>query len=708
MNLTTPIKEVSQTYKKYASRLEKLGIKTLEDFLYHAPARYEDYSLISKIGEVQAGETVTIQGEVLEIKNLYTSRFKKIQKGKIKDKTGVIEVIWFNQPYLVKYIKNGDIISLSGKIKDFNGKKILESPEYELLSLSQAEPHLPAGKQGAEPSGTIHTGRLVPVYPETRGVSSKWLRRQIHNILNDHRQNLLEYIPYSILKNNGLTGLLDAIEQLHFPKNLENIEKARSRLSFNELFLLHLTAKQRSRNWEKNLTGSSFSISRFNKDLENFLQKLPFELTMAQKKAVKEIFSDLEGKKPMNRLLEGDVGSGKTVVSAIAMYLAFLNGYQSVLMAPTEILAQQHFNTIKKLLLPLDVKVNLITGSNKSIKYKEVSIKNKNKEIPNTKYLIQNTDILIGTHAVLSEKINFDNLGLVVIDEQQRFGVEQRAVIRKKGKNPHLLTMTATPIPRTIALTMYGDLNLSFLDEMPMGRKKIKTWLVKTEKRNDAYEWVKKEIKENNSQVFIICPFIEESESMQTVKAAKTEFERLKKEVFQKEKLGLLHGKLKSKEKDQVLLDFKEKKLDILVATPVVEVGIDIPNAAIIIVEASERFGLSQLHQLRGRVGRGNAQSYCLLFTESKNPKTYERLKAMEKINNGAQLAELDLKLRGPGEIYGVKQHGLPMLKIASFSDFNLIEKTKEEAEKIFSDLEKYPLLKEKIKNVNIKEVSPD
>ena len=689
MNLETPIKEAGIIFKKYASRLEKLGIKKISDFLYHVPFRYEDYSLVSKIGNVQSGEIVTIKGEVTEIKNEYTRRWKSLQKAKVADETGEIDIIWFNQPFVPKIIKKGDMVSLAGKVDWFKNKAILRSPQYEVL-FSESEP--------------IHTARLVPIYNETRGVSSKWLRRQINKIIKEQIQFMNEYIPDSIIKKTGLIGFKPAIEQIHFPKSLAEAEKARARLAFDELFFLQLAALFRRSQWKNNFVRNPFSISKYMKSIEDFLENLPFELTNSQKKSVKEIFTDLASKKPMNRLLEGDVGSGKTVVASIAMFLAYLNGFQSVFMAPTEILANQHFDTISQLLKPFGVTVALKTGS---IKHKVSSIKQKN-NIHNTEYSIQNTDILIGTHAVLSDKINYQNLGLVVIDEQQRFGVEQRGVIRQKGKNPHLLTMTATPIPRTVALTLYGDLDLSFLDEVPVGRKTVKTWLVPKEKREDAYKWITKQIMENCGQVFIICPFIEESETMITVKAAKKEFERLKKEVFSKQKLELLHGKLKSKEKNIILENFRSGKNDILVATPIVEVGIDIPNATIMLIEASERFGLSQLHQLRGRVGRSDKQSYCLLFTESQNPKTIERLKSLESIFVGAQLAELDLRLRGPGEIYGTAQHGVPMLKVASFSDFSLIEKVKKEAEKIFPNLSKYPKLLEKLKSISAQQVSPD
>lgn len=682
MDLLLPVEKAGRLYGMYSRRLEKLNINILEDLLYHIPFRYEDYSLISEINKAQAGETITIRGKVSEINNEFTKNYKRLQKAIITDRTGNIEAVWFNQSYLLKIIHKGDEISLSGKVDWFLRKLVMQSPDYELMTNNQL---------------TIHTGRLVPVYPETRGVTSKWLRRQIYKLIEENKEKFIEYLPDSIVSEHSLLPINTAIEQIHFPKTLESVEKSKQRLSFDELFLLHLSSMERKLNWNKNLVGNSYSIDKFKEKIQEFWKKLPFTLTNAQKRVVSEIFKDLAKTKPMNRLLEGDVGSGKTVVSAIAMYLSFLNGFQSVLMAPTEILAQQHYQTISKLLSPFGIKVDLVTGSKKMKIDPSASSGLKLK-----------IDVLVGTHAVLSEKINFQKLGLVVIDEQQRFGVEQRAIIRSRGKNPHLLTMTATPIPRTIALTLYGDLDLSILDEMPNGRKQIKTWLVPAEKRMAAYAWINSQLSSLNSQLFVVCPFIEESETMQTVKAANTEFEYLKNEVFKNLKLGLLHGKLKSKEKDETLNKFRDGKIDILVATPVVEVGIDIPNAAIIVIEASERFGLAQLHQLRGRVGRGDKQSYCLLFTESKNPQTLERLKAMEKHNFGAELAELDLRLRGPGEIYGTMQHGRKILKIADFSDFDLIRKTKTAAEKIFPQINKYPKLLEKLKTINLKQISPD
>ncbi|MBI2622037.1 ATP-dependent DNA helicase RecG [Candidatus Microgenomates bacterium] len=675
MDLSTPINQLPKIGPIYAARLKKLGISTALDFLYHVPFRYDDYSLISPIATVQEGETVTIQGTVLEIKNEYIRRFRTLQKATIEDATGTIDVVWFNQPFLVKNIIKGTKISLAGKVTTFRQKPILESPEYEVVT---------------DQTITIHTGRFVPIYPETRGISSKWLRRQIYQILYKQKGNLFEYIPYSIIKREGFMGFIEAIEQIHFPKDKNSADLAKQRLAFDEFFLLQMAVLKRKMEWNSSMSGYPFAISRFRKQIQDFWQKLPFELTFAQKKAVKEIFADLAGTRPMNRLLEGDVGSGKTVVAAIAMYLSHLNNFQSVLMAPTEILANQHYETISHLLSPLGVKVGLVTSSRK------FSI------------LDSQFSILVGTHALLFKKLDFNKIRLVVIDEQQRFGVEQRALVRKKGKNPHFLTMTATPIPRTVALTLYGDLDLSFLDEMPKGRKEIKTWLVPPEKRENAYKWVISQLLTLNPQLFVICPFIEQSESLKSVKAATLEFDRLKKEVFTDFKLGLLHGKLKHQEKESAINNFRNGTIDILVATPVVEVGIDIPNAAIIIIEAAERFGLAQLHQLRGRVGRSDKQSYCLLFTESKEKTILKRLKALEVLHIGAQLAELDLKLRGPGEIYGTMQHGLPTLKVATFNDATLIKKARVEAEKILPQLDTFPLLKEKLKSYTIQQVAPD
>ena len=682
--LKTDIRTLSGIYKRYAPYLSKLGILKIEDFLYHIPFRYDDFSITSNISDVQNGEVVTIKGQVIEITNQYTRSRLTIQKAMVQDDSGVINITWFNQPYLVKNIHSGDLISISGRVEEKKGQIQITSPEYEI-------------GDGA----SIHTGRLVPIYPETRGVSSKWIRKQVFKILNENKNEIIDYLPQELKTKNKLPELFDSIYKIHFPSSMDEANWGRKRLEFDELFITQSAANLRRLEWNKTLKSEVFKIKEFETEIYNLKKTLPFKLTGAQERSINEILTDLNKNKPMNRLLEGDVGSGKTVVAAIAMYLSYLNGFQSLLMAPTEILAQQHYKTISNLLYPFAIKVELMTSTTKNTKRKE---QNNKLSIVNDKSF----DILVGTHALIHNNLNLNKVGLVVIDEQQRFGVEQRSILRKKGTNPHVLTMTATPIPRTIALTLYGDLDLSVLNEMPRGRKSVKTWLVPNEKRENAYAWIKKQIKETGTQAFIVCPFIEESESLITVKAATIEFESLKKTVFKDYRLSLLHGKLKSAEKEKVLTDFKNGKFDILVTTPVVEVGIDVPNADIILIEASERFGLSQLHQLRGRVGRRDKQAYCLLFTESENEQTIKRLKSLEKTNIGAELAELDLRLRGPGEIFGTRQSGHKYLKITSFSDFDLIQKTKTEAEKIIPVLNKYPDLKKKIEEKNIAEISPD
>jgi ATP-dependent DNA helicase RecG len=672
MNLHIPLKNLEGIYKMYAGRLTKLNVFTLYDLLFHIPSRYEDYSFISPIHSLQQGQTVTIKGIVIDFKNSYTRSKKTIQQVRISDNTGTTHAIWFNQPYLAKVMCVNTPIALSGRTELKNNHYIFTSPEYEILL-----PHYFFNNV----INPIHTGRLVPVYPETKGISSKWIRRQIYKLLHEGKDFLQEYMPADLLKEEKLPSIFDALEQIHFPNSMDDVLKARERLSFDELFSLQLAGYMRKKEWQKNISGNKFLSEKFTKEIEKFYQSLPFRLTNSQQAAIKDIFSDLTKDKPMNRLLQGDVGSGKTIVASLAIYLSFLNGYQSVFMAPTEILATQHFNTIEKLLSPFGVKIGIQTGSKKN-------------------HEKHHYDVLVGTHAILSEKVIFKKLGLAIIDEQQRFGVEQRTIMKQKGNNPHLLTMTATPIPRTIALTIYGDLDMSVLSEMPQGRKKIKTWLVPNEKRESAYRWIEKQINNGHDQVFIVCPFIEISENMITVKAAIQEFETLQKNIFPSLTVGLLHGKMAQKEKNTILQQFENKEIDILIATPVVEVGIDFPNATIIVIEAAERFGLAQLHQLRGRVGRGNKQSYCLLFTDSQNMQTKQRLSAMETIHIGSQLAELDLKLRGPGELYGTAQHGRKVLKVASFSDFLLIARTKKASAHIFPKIQKFPLLVARIKDI--------
>lgn len=661
----------------FAKRLAKLGIETLEDLIYHFPFRYDDFSFVSEISRVQPGETLTIRGQMLSIKNEYTRTGKKIQKAQVFDASGKIEIVWFNQPFLVKTIKVGEWYSFSGKADWFARNIVMVSPEYELLKQDM-----------------IHTGRLVPVYSETYGVSSKWLRSRIAPLLDQVLPTLEDFLPEDLKNKQNLISLNQAISWIHFPENEIQSEKARNRLAFDELFLIQLASLKRKAEWKTKSLAHEFFVDQ-EKILE-FLTRLPFELTNAQKRCLREILADLSLDKPMNRLLEGDVGSGKTVVAAIAMYVAYLNGFQSALMAPTEILANQHYLTLNQLLSPFGVKIALFTSGKKL------------ETGPPAGGWKLETNIFVGTHALIQKKVKFENLGLVIIDEQHRFGVEQRGELIKKGSSPHILTMTATPIPRTIALTLYGDLDLSIIDEMPPGRQRVKTWVVPPVKRKPAYDWIKKHVKGTEEGAFVICPLIEESETLKSVKATTVEFESLSRKIFPDLRLGLLHGRLKSKEKNEVIKRFREGELDILVSTPVVEVGIDIPQATIMMIEGADRFGLATLHQLRGRVGRGQRQSYCLLFTDVTEGRTYLRLKAMEKMYIGSELSELDLKLRGPGEIYGTSQHGFPDLRVASFTDLGLIQKTRLSAEQAINLLDKFPLLKARLKKYIIKAIEPN
>lgn len=657
-------------------KLKSLGINTYFDLLNHFPNRYENYSIISNIYEAQPGEVVTIKGKIVSVKNNYLRGGLKIQKVIIKDETGEIEANWFNQLFLLRLFKVGEAVSISGLIKQFGRKKSIDPKEYDLGD------------------NFIHTGRIVPVYPEKRGLSSRTIREKIYFVLDTLRVSSLEEIfPKEIVLYNNLIAEAFAYKNIHFPKDLEMIEKAKDRLSFDELFTIQLSAKLVKKEWGKEKVGNKFHLDNENvQSINRLISSLPFKLTSDQLKVWDEIRSDLLKYVPMNRFLQGEVGSGKTVVAALACYLSFLNGYQSLLMAPTEILANQHYSTISKLFKDCKVKIGLLTGS---LKLKNL-----------------NFDLIIGTHALISKKIKFKKVGLIIIDEQHRFGVAQRATLKEKGINPHLLTMTATPIPRTVALTLYGELDLSVINELPKNRISIKSFFIPKNKRNDCYSWIKKEIDTKKSQVFVVCPLIEESQSetFKSVKAATMEYENLKKNIFKDFKIGLLHGKLKSGDKEKIMSDFKNRKYDILVSTPVVEVGIDIPNTTVMIIEGGERYGLASLHQLRGRVGRGDKQSYCFVFSEVENPSIISRLNFFAKTHNGNLLAEKDLEMRGPGNLFGLKQHGYLDLKIASLTDYQLIEKTKKAAEYFINHykVKEYSLLEKRLDLQMANNVSKD
>lgn len=692
ITLSTPVRFIPRVGPAMAGRLERLGIQTVEQLLYHIPFRYDDFSLISTIAAVQPGETVTVKGTVEKFNAFFTKTGKKIQEAKVRDDTGVLTVIWFNQPYLRSIITVGSAIRLSGQMNWFGNKIVMSSPQYEIVSTS-------------DESLSLHTGRLVPVYPETEGISSKWLRGRIAFLLEHVLPHVTDYVPDEILRPQRFINLQDAIRTVHFPNSQEEANEARRRLAFDELLLLQVRAYEQKYEREQKERAYPFTIP--DADVTSLIRSLPFTLTRDQTNAMHDLFVDVTKPYPMNRLLEGDVGSGKTIVAAIAMYVAYKNGHQSVLLAPTQILAEQHYKTLSNIFNSIDIKISLVTGD-KKLNYESGIMNHGKKQVKKMKPMI-----LVGTHALLSESVKLPTLGLVVIDEQHRFGVAQRTILTKEnaeGKIPHLLTMTATPIPRTVAKTVLGHMDLSMLTQMPLGRKRVKTWVVPNNKRQSAYAWITKQIQTTHGQVFIICPFIEESETLTTVKAVKKEYETLRNQ-FRMFSVGLLHGKMKPEQKTNVLTDFRKQKHQILLATPVVEVGIDIPNATIMMIEGADRFGLGQLHQLRGRVGRGELSSYCLLFTEKDDNDTIERLKALERVYSGPELAEIDLIHRGPGELLGIRQHGIPNLKIASFTDGKTIEETQKAVSDLTAidpSLHSFTLLREKARECTIEAITQD
>ncbi|MBI2019160.1 ATP-dependent DNA helicase RecG [Candidatus Daviesbacteria bacterium] len=674
MNLETPLSTLAGIGPGIVYRLKRLNLNSVKDLIYHFPYRYDDFSNTTSALDAKVGETLTLQGEIWSIANIYTRSRKIITKAVFNDGTSPIELTWFNCSWLTKQIKTGDRLQISGKIAKYKNKLSMMMPTWERTA------HL--GGVKAHPRG-VHTGRLVPVYPETEGISSKWLRSKIDKLLPLVINQIQDPLPDST--RNQMLPLTQAIRQIHFPNDWQEAEKARKRLGFDELFYVSLATQKARLEWKKKPLIEPLKIKP--KDLDQFIKSLPFTLTSAQQKVLDHILDDLQKNEPMNRLIQGEVGSGKTVVATAVAFIIFKNSLRTLFMAPTEILAFQHFDTLKKLLEPHGIKVGIYTGSKKDI---------------------YNSDIVVGTHALLSDKLLTDNVGLIIVDEQQRFGVEQRTVLRNKAKVPHFLTMTATPIPRTVALTLYGDLDMSVIDQMPAGRQQVKTYLVPEKRRADSYKFIAKKVTAGD-QVYIVTPLIEASETLTTVRAAKVEFEHLKK-VFPDFTLNLLHGRMKGAEKEQIIEDFRKGKTQILVSTSVVEVGMDNPNATIIVIEGAERFGLAQLHQLRGRVGRGSKESFCFLYTSNSNREEEGRLKSLETTFDGLKLAELDLKIRGSGQIFGTAQSGRFEFKIASFSDIELLEKTKAESQKLLAQdpaLDKYPLLKAKLQDL-AKEVMPD
>ncbi len=662
---------------KLAYKLNKLGIYTANDLMCYFPKRHVDYSSRTLIKNLKEGENTTVFGYIKSVSAFNTKNNLSVVKVTVADETGRLELSFFNaksnrftlERTKAQFPVNAGIM-LSGAVKlnNYSKKLTIDKPSYSIMTGEFLE------------SGSLHLGRIVPIYPVCEDLSIKTLRNAIHNALELYRDYITNIVPEDIRERLGLLDKKIAVMQMHFPENMEMLERARFSLVFEELFLVQLKLVRLR---EENNTHSALAL-RIQKDglVQKFINSLPFELTAGQKKAVNEILNDLNSERPMARLLQGDVGSGKTVVACIMLLAGVENGYQGALMAPTEILAQQHYNNLIQWLTPLGLSVGLFLGS-QGKKVRESF----QKDLRNGQ-----TNIAVGTHALIQDNIEFNNLGAIVVDEQHRFGVKQRNILRKKSQNPQMLTMTATPIPRTLAMTVHGDLDLTIIDELPKGRLPVKTSL--TGSHRGVYELIRQQIEEGR-QAYVVYPLIEESETL-SAKAATKEAEHLQQDVFPQFKVGLLHGKLKNDEKEQVMNDFKNKKYDILVSTTVVEVGVDVPNATVIVIENAERFGLSQLHQLRGRVGRSALQSYCVLVSGTKSQETRERLNIMTQTNDGFVIAEKDLQLRGPGEFLGTRQSGLPDLIISDIvKDAKILELARMEAIDFLKthNIEDYPLL---------------
>jgi len=674
--LEEPITVIKGITANVAGRFARLNVRVVRDLLRLFPRRYVDYSQTKPICELVEGEEQTVVGTVWQAR-VATLGSRRGTEAIVGDETGNVRVVWFNQPYLAKSLRTNVRIVLSGSVGLFKGNKVFESPEWELLTDTEL----------------IHTGRLVPIYPLTQGLYPRQVRRWTKQVVDQYARQLDDFLPSEIKDRCELLDLPDAIAQVHFPDDRAMADKARQRLAFDELLLLQLGVLARKRDWKEGQPGSPLHVDPA--IVSGFLGCLPFELTQAQDRVLKEVLADIRQPKAMSRLLQGEVGSGKTVIATLAVLIAAANGYQGAIMAPTEILAEQHFTNICGYLaqiaseerqdepgegavrrytgfLPRPLTVALLIGS-----------LGKGEKAGLQKKIAQGeVDIVIGTHALIQKGAEFSKLGLAVIDEQHRFGVMQRSALRQKGFNPHVLVMTATPIPRTMALTLYGDLDLSTIDELPPGRQVVKTRCLEPHDRAKAYTFLHRQV-ENGRQAFIICPLVEESEALEA-KAAITEHERLSREVFPQLKLGLLHGQMHGSDKDQVMRHFRAGDFDILVSTSVVEVGIDVPRASVMLVEGAERFGLSQLHQFRGRVGRDREQGYCMLIPEKLSPEARERLLLMEKLHDGFALAEKDLEIRGPGEFFGTHQSGLPDLKLARLSDLESLQLARQEAMSLF------------------------
>ena len=662
---------------KIGHLLNRLGIFTARDLLFYFPKRHIDYSSRTLIKDIKEGANVTVIGTIKSISAYNTRNNLGIITIAVNDETGTIKLNFFYakankfllERYKSQFIKGSNIIvSGKAKIDKYSGTYTVDKPEYQVLS----------GEFDSK--SNLNIARIVPVYQLVEGLSIKTLRRAIYNALEQYEPVIENVIPQDIMQRNNLLKRSKALRQIHFPETEELLEHARYTIVFEEFFLMQLKLAMMRETNNKNIKALALKVKKDGL-VEKFRRSLPFELTNAQNKAIEEILKDISSQKPMQRLLQGDVGSGKTVVACMMLLSAIENGYQGALMAPTEILAQQHFNNFLQWLTPFGLSVGLFTGTNGTKVRKKLETDLKNGQI----------NIAIGTHALIQDNVEFNKLGAIVIDEQHRFGVKQRSQLMVKGKNPQVLTMTATPIPRTLALTTQGDLDFSVIDEMPKNRKPIKTYIIKPSQRNQAYKMMRGEIN-NGHQCYVVYPLIDESETL-SAKAATIEAERLSTEVFPDLKIGLLHGKLSNAEKDDVMEKFKNKEYDILVSTTVVEVGVDVPNSTVMMIENAERFGLSQLHQLRGRVGRSELQSYCLLVPANSSQTTMDRLKIMEQTNNGFIISEKDLELRGPGEFLGTRQSGMLNFALADIiKDTKILELARKEAFEYVKNHEDTPI----------------
>ncbi len=668
-----------------AKSFSGIGINSIEDLFYHFPRRYEDRTDFVKIAKLKEGDFKTIKAEVLArgAHQSFRRRGFSITEIVVADESSKIFCVWFNQPYLKNYFKVGQTIILYGKVERYGKRLQINSPEFEIVSTDDA---------------SLSIGRIVPIYALPEAMSQRYLRRIMKSALDEYLPKIIDFLPYDIRSRNSLFNLAKSILNIHFPDSLESQKEAYKRLSFDEFFLFQLPLALRKLE-KKEKAGIAHKIE--GKIAADFIQGLPFQLTAAQKKVINEIRSDMAKPQAMQRLLQGDVGSGKTVVATIAGLIAVQGGYQAAFMVPTEILARQHYEKIKNQIshacLPAGniknkgINIGLLTGSADGKAREKICQDIKNGKI----------DLIIGTHALLEEKVEFKNLGLVIIDEQHKFGVGQRALLPEKARNPDVLIMTATPIPRTLAITLYGDLDISVIDELPPGRLPVKTMHFTGKEKSQAYKLAKDHLRQRN-QAYIVYPVIEESRALD-IAGAKKMYEEFKAGEFREFKLGLIHGRLKQKEQNEIMLKFKNKELDILVSTTVLEVGIDIPNATCMVEEHAQRFGLNQLHQLRGRIGRGPFESVCVLISEAETDEARARISAMLKYSDGFRIAEEDLKIRGPGEFFGRRQHGLTELKIANpLTQMQLLKHSRDEAIKLIGadarlEEKQNVLLKEKL-----------